>query len=130
MDTVNEFLSARREKRNEDAAGLLHPNAALGSVWGYQSGSSNTAEFLSDERFFHDRGYLQSAKLEKIDDNTFQRRFWFFRNVSECTDSPGTLFPHRWREVYFVKDGKISAVTCFRQPCSPWDFKLFRWFWN
>jgi Txe/YoeB family toxin of Txe-Axe toxin-antitoxin module len=130
MDVVQDFLNARREKRNEDAAALLHENASLGSVWGYQSGPAKTSEFLKDERFFRDRSYLNASKLQKIDENTYQRVFWFERMVHEYTDRWGHPFPHRWREVYFVKDGKIALVSCFRQPASMFDWKPFRLLWN
>uniref|UniRef100_A0A7S1QHU3 Uncharacterized protein n=1 Tax=Neobodo designis TaxID=312471 RepID=A0A7S1QHU3_NEODS len=130
MELVQEFLRARAEKRGDDAAAMLHDNASLGTVWGYHTGTANFTEFLKDEPHFTKRGYLKSAmnpKITKIDDNTFMRTYHFNRWVGlEQSGTPiQSVWPHKWRETFFVKDNKLALVTCSRQPTSVWDFFLF-----
>jgi hypothetical protein len=130
MELVQQFIRARMEKRGDDAATMLHENASLGTVWGYHTGAENFTEFLKDEPHFTKRYYLSKPPvLKQIDENTIMRTYNFNRWVgSDFTDAPiGYLWPHKWREVYFVKDNKLSLVTCSRQPTSFWDFVLFDW---
>ncbi len=128
MDVVEQFLAARREKRGEDAHAFLDPKATLGTVWGYQE-PQHTKMYLRDENEFVWRSYLSCKSwMKQIDENTVMRVFHFNRNIHDHNDSYGWWI-HKWREVYFVKDGKIQLVSCFRQPHSIWDFWLFNSLW-
>lgn len=125
MDVVATFLEARRDRQGLKAASLVHPNATIGSVWGYHQGVAKTRMFLRDEQDFLDRGYVDKlTPLTKIDDNTYMRTFVFDRHLN---DYSGHWIVPKWREVYFVKDGRISFVHCSRQPNNIWDvFRIWR----
>ena len=124
MDIVAQFLTARAEKRAEDAIALIHPNLTLGSVWGYRTGGAESAEFLRDEQYFHNRNHVEGpTKITQLDETTFQRTYYYNKNVLDFSDAFGERwFPAKFREVYFVKDGKINFVSCLRQPSSIFDF--------
>ena len=123
---VEQFLKARCDGRGAEAAALLHPKASLGTVWGYHTGEKNCTNFLVDEQRFYNREYVERQfALKKIDDNTYMRKFHFYRNVREWTDAPRWLWTHKWRETFFVKDGKIDFVHVSRQPAGIFDVLPF-----
>jgi hypothetical protein len=125
MATVDEDLQVVRtfvEKRNlKDVAGameFLTPNAFLGSPWGYHTGKEKIERFLKHEGSFLSRTYLDpSIAISKIDDGTYQRVYRYQSHMGAYR-GPGLLNVFggvKYRELYFVKDGKIRLVTCFKQ---------------
>lgn len=130
METVEKFLAARRDGRTDDAVAMLAPGATVASIWGYQHGEK-AQEFLRDEPAFQRREYLTGPSfLKAVDENTVMRTFHFDKNIFEYTDTWSRMyFPHKYREVYYVKDGQIRLVTCSRQNASLWNFVLFNRWW-
>lgn len=118
MDTVSEFVRLRREGKVDEAITLLAPNASLGAPWGGQRYGENVKEFLRDEVSFVKKGYLRDCPVEKIDDNTYQRKFQWDRGMFEYGNSgtPLSINLPKWREMYFLQDGKIRLVVSSKQP--------------
>jgi hypothetical protein len=119
MEIVEKFLKCRRDRNVECAEELLDANATLGSPWGYHHGPKEYHQFLADEVHFDKRGYLyDGSALERIDDNTFQRKYQYDRGMAEY---PPYHSPY-YREMYFVKDGKLRFVSCAKQNLMiPWN---------
>ncbi|SCU70826.1 uncharacterized protein TEOVI_000240100 [Trypanosoma equiperdum] len=117
MDVVENFLSLRREGRGEEAYKMLAPGAAMGCPWGGMHHGETVQELLRDETRFVKRGYLDHVPIEKIDENTFQRKFKWDRGMSEYGNSgfKGVGILPVWREIYFVDNGSIRLVTANKQ---------------
>jgi hypothetical protein len=111
MEVVQAFIKARRAKEHAAASDMLSETASLGSVWGYQHGKKEYGKFLKDEGGFSRREHLDCDVITKLDDNTFMRYFRYNRGMSE---QPLYRVP-QYRELYFIKDGKIRCVSCSRQ---------------
>ncbi|KAG5498150.1 hypothetical protein JIQ42_02954 [Leishmania sp. Namibia] len=113
MEVVEEFLRLRREGKGEEAYQLLAPDASMGCPWGGMHHGRRIYDLLMDESRFAKKGYLDPVPIEKIDDGTYQRKFQWDRGMAEFGNSGyrflGVL--PRWRELYFVRDGKINLVT-------------------
>lgn len=117
MEVVQEFLRLRREGKSDEAIDLLATDACFSAPWGGMKYGDNVRLFLRDEPTFVRKGYLTNVPVEKIDENTFQRQFKFDRGMFEYGNG-GYWFGILpvWREIYFVKDGKIRLVTANKQP--------------
>ncbi|KEG13321.1 hypothetical protein DQ04_01071020 [Trypanosoma grayi] len=118
MEVVEEFLSLRRQGDGEKAYEMLAPGAAMGCPWGGMHHGENVQGLLKDESRFVKKGYLDPVPIEKIDENTFQRKFQWDRGMYEygnCGYKGIGILP-TWREVYFVSNGKIRLVTANKQP--------------
>ncbi|GET89917.1 hypothetical protein, conserved [Leishmania tarentolae] len=113
MEIVEEFLRLRREGKGEEAYELLAPGASMGCPWGGMHHGSRVKDLLRDETRFGKKGYLDPVAIEKIDEGTYQRKFQWDRGMAEFGNSGyrflGVL--PMWRELYFVRDGKIGLVT-------------------
>lgn len=92
---------------------MITPNATLGTVWGHHHGTEAIAQFLTDEANFARRSYLKDYEVTKCDDGTYQRKFYYNRGMTDFRGNTWSPFPS-FREIYFVKDGKIRCVVCFR----------------
>nr|CCC95342.1 unnamed protein product [Trypanosoma congolense IL3000] len=117
MDVVEKFLSLRREGRGEEAYRMLAPGAAMGCPWGGMHYGENVRNFLKDEARFTRKGYLDPVSIEKIDENTFQRKFRWDRGMYEYGNSgfKGLGILPMWREIYFVDEKGIRLVTANKQ---------------
>jgi hypothetical protein len=118
MEVVSEFLRLRRDGKGEQAAGMLAENASVRCPWSRILSGDAARKLICDETSFVKRDYLDhTEKIEQIDANTFQRVYKFEIRDCERVTSP------RYRETYFVSDGKIRLVTCHKQPArSFWKF--------
>ncbi|KAK7197460.1 hypothetical protein NESM_000694600 [Novymonas esmeraldas] len=113
MEVVEEFLRLRREGKGDEAYQLLAPGASMGCPWGGMHHGPRIHDLLRDEARFSRKGYLDSVPIEKIDEGTYQRKFKWDRGMSEYGNSGYRylgILP-TWRELYFVRDGKIGLVT-------------------
>ncbi|CAJ1028432.1 hypothetical protein, conserved [Leishmania lindenbergi] len=85
----------------------------MGCPWGGMHHGERIHDLLIDEARFAKKGYLESVPIEKLDEGTYQRKFKWDRGMAEYGNSGyrflGVL--PMWRELYFVRDGKISLVT-------------------
>jgi hypothetical protein len=128
MDVVVKFLEARRRGDHDTAIGMMQKNALLGSPWGYRYGDSEYVEFLKDEVKFRFRGYLDDVPIQEVAPNTFQRKFEYDKGFHQQQHMRSHYWTNSWlswfpimranmyfRECYFVEDGKIKLVTCFKQ---------------
>ncbi|KAF8281070.1 hypothetical protein TcG_06865 [Trypanosoma cruzi] len=117
MEVVEKFLALRRDGHGEEAYEMLAPGAALGCPWGGMHHGENVLELLRDEARFVKKGYLDPVPIEKIDENTFQRKFKWDRGMFEYGNSgfKGLGILPTWREIYFVDNGKIRLVTSDKQ---------------
>jgi hypothetical protein len=117
MEVVEEFLQLRRDGKGEEAYAMLAPGASMGCPWGGMHHGQRIHDLLMDESRFAKKGYLDSVPIEKIDEGTYQRKFQWDRGMGEYGNSG---FRHvgilpTWRELYFVRDGKIQLVTADKQ---------------
>lgn len=117
MEVVEKFLALRREGRGAEAYELLAPGASMGCPWGGMHYGENVRDLLNDEAKFAKKGYLDSVPIEKIDENTFQRKFKWDRGMHEYGNSgfKGLGVLPTWREIYFVDNGRIRLVTANKQ---------------
>ncbi len=129
METVKKFLECRRKRDSEGAIALIEPNITLGSPWGYRYGEDEAKEFLTDEKNFNYRSYVdREYKLEEVAPNVFQRKFEYDKGIHQMEHQRSHYFTgwlafiplqrrcSYYRECYWVKDDKIRMVTCFMQP--------------
>lgn len=119
METVKEFLRLRQEKQGAAAAAMVHPNASVGGCWGYHHGAGEFVPYLREEERFTDRTFLHMGELKQVDENTVMRIYQYQRPINPKLFYYGVA--PRWREVYYVKEGQIKGVSCFRQEITPWD---------
>lgn len=113
MEVVEDFLRLRREGKGEEAYALLAPGASMGCPWGGMHHGDRVHDLLKDEARFFKKGYLDPVAIEKIDEGTFQRKFKWDRGMGEYGNSGFRYFGvlPMWRELYFVREGKIELVT-------------------
>lgn len=113
MEAVEKFLSLRRSGQGDEAFALLSSGASLGCPWGGMHRGDRVRELLHEESKFVKKGYLNDVCIERLGEDTFQRIFKWDRGMGEGGNSGffgwGAL--SLWREVYYVKDGKIRLVT-------------------
>ncbi len=98
---------------------MLLPNAAMSNPWSGKLFGPQVHEYLRDEPKFFVQSHLATGTLSKIDENTVQRLYQFDRLVAERGNvykMLGNLSLPRWREIYYLKDGKIRCVTCNKEP--------------
>lgn len=118
MEAVEEFLRLRREGRGEEAFQMLSAGASFACPWGGMHHGPRVHELLVDEARFVKKGYLNPVPIEQIAENTFQRKFQWDRGVLEGGNGGwvSSCWLPMWRELYFVKDGKIALVTSDKLP--------------
>ena len=119
MEVVEQFLALRRAGKTAEAQDMILPNAAVGNPWSGMIFGNDVHTYLQDEPKFHVQSHLVLGELSKIDENTIQRKYQFDRLIAER----GNMFKWLgnwslplWREVYYIKDGKIRGVTITREP--------------
>lgn len=113
MEVVEEFLRLRRDGRGEDAYQMLSPGASFSCPWGGMQHGPRVHSLLVDEARFLKKGYLDPVPVEQIAENTYQRMFKWDRGMFEFGNGGYAYFRRLplWRELYFIKDGKITLVT-------------------
>lgn len=117
MEVVEEFLQLRRDGKGEEAYAMLAPGASMGYPWGGMHHGQRIHDLLMDESRFVKKGYLDPVPIQMIDEGTYQRKFQWDRGMGEFGNSGYAhlgILP-TWRELYFVRDGKIELVTADKQ---------------
>ena len=114
METVERFLQARREGRVDDTLDMLAPNALVGSPWGGNKTVKESVAQLRLEPTFYERSYLDPrVPIVRVDDFTFTRCFRWNRLMGDLSNHNSLICGMLpvYRETYFVKDGRIRAVS-------------------
>lgn len=125
MDVVEQFLEARRHGNASEAIDLVAPNASLSFPWGGLRNGESAKNYLQNEASFAHKQYLSSSvQIKEVAPNTFQRIYKWDKCQLE-TYSSGWMFGNKllggkglptYREVYFVRDGKIAHVATNKDP--------------
>lgn len=125
MDVVQQFLEARRQHDVDAAIDLISPNASISFPWGGQRSGPAAREYIRNEATFSHKEYLSSSvEIKEVAPNTFQRLYKWDKSQLETYNS-GVDWANRlrngsglptYREVYFVRDGKIAHVATNKDP--------------
>lgn len=125
MEVVEQFLEARRHGNSAEAIELVAPNASLSFPWGGLRNGESAKNYLLNEVNFAHKEYLSSSvEIKEVAPNTFQRIYKWDKCQMETYNSGwkfgnkllgGSALP-TYREVYFVRDGKISHLATNKDP--------------
>lgn len=123
MDVVESFLHARRCGNANGALELVAPNASISFPWGGLRSGQHVQHYLRNETTFAHKEYLSSSvEIKEVAENTFQRVYkWDNASTGPHNNSmPYKIFGGKmlptFREVYFVRDGKIAHVATNKDP--------------
>lgn len=125
MDVVEDFLAARRAGRVEDAIDLVAENATLSFPWGGRRSGESIKHHLRNEAAFARKEYLSSSvEIKEVAEGTYQRVYKWDKGQYENHNSGLGWFTRlqggynlpTYREIYFVRNGKIAHMVNNKDP--------------